>query len=51
MIGHSLSISMDAAFAVLRTHARNNNVTIRSVADAISSRTLDVASLVDAAAK
>lgn len=51
MIAHSLSISMDAAFAVLRTHARNNNVTIRSVADAISSRTLDVASLVDAAAK
>lgn len=45
MIAHSLSLSMDDAFVVLRTHARSNNLTIRAVADAISNRELEVAAL------
>jgi transcriptional regulator with GAF, ATPase, and Fis domain len=42
MIAHSLSVDMDEAFGVLRTHARNNNLTIRDVADSISNRRLSV---------
>jgi GAF domain-containing protein len=46
MIAHSRSITMDAAFAVLRNHARNKNLTIRSVAKEISARTTSVQSIV-----
>jgi len=42
IIAHSLSIDMDKAFGVLRAHARNNNLTIRFVADEISSGGLSV---------
>jgi GAF domain-containing protein len=42
MISASLNIEMDAAFAVLRGHARNNNLTIRYVAEEISNRRLGV---------
>jgi GAF domain-containing protein len=40
IISHSLSLDMHDAFSVLRTYARNNNLTIRSVAEQISNRTL-----------
>ena len=42
MIAHSLSIDMDEAFTVLRSHARSNNLTIRYVAEEISNRRLSV---------
>jgi GAF domain-containing protein len=48
MIAHSRSITMDAAFAVLRNHARNKNLTIRSVAKEISARTTSVQSILPA---
>jgi GAF domain-containing protein len=40
IIAHSLSITMEESFAVIRTYARNNNFTIRSVAEGVSNRTL-----------
>ena len=46
MISHSLSIPMDEAFALLRAHARSNNLTIRSVSEAISDRTLAIPAIV-----
>jgi GAF domain-containing protein len=46
MISHSLSIPMDEAFAVLRAHARSNNLTIRGVSEGISNRTLPIESLI-----
>jgi GAF domain-containing protein len=42
IISHSLSIDMDEAFGVLRAHARNNNLTIRFVAEEITNRRLSV---------
>jgi GAF domain-containing protein len=45
VIAHSLSLDMPDAFSVLRTYARNNNLTIRSVAEQISNRTLTVHSM------
>jgi GAF domain-containing protein len=42
IIAHSLSIDMDEAFGVLRAHARNNNLTIRFVAEEISAFRLKV---------
>jgi GAF domain-containing protein len=42
IIAHSLSVDMDEAFSVLRSHARNNNLTIRFVAEEISDRRLIV---------
>jgi GAF domain-containing protein len=41
-IANALSIDMDEAFGVLRSHARNNNLTIRFVAEEISNRRLSV---------
>ena len=46
IISHSLSVSMDQAFAVLRAHARDNNLTIRSVAEGISNLSVSVESIV-----
>jgi GAF domain-containing protein len=45
MIAESLSIDMDDAFTVLRGHARNNNLTIRSVAEQISNRAINIGKL------
>jgi GAF domain-containing protein len=45
MIAESLSIDMDDAFTVLRGHARNNNLTIRSVAEQISNRAIEIGKL------
>jgi GAF domain-containing protein len=42
MVAQSLSIDMDQAFAVLRAHARNNNLTMRFVAEQVSSGRLSV---------
>jgi GAF domain-containing protein len=42
IIAHSLSLDMDAAFGVLRAHARSNNLTIRFVAEEITNRRLRV---------
>jgi hypothetical protein len=36
---------MDEAFAALRSYSRNHNLTIRSVAESITTRTLEVAAL------
>ena len=47
MIAHSLALDMDEAFTLLRAYARNNNLTIRSVAEQISNRTIDTNSLRD----
>jgi GAF domain-containing protein len=46
MVSHSRSIPMDDAFTVLRTHARNNNLTIRSVAEGVCARTMSVQSII-----
>ena len=46
MIAHSLSVGMPDAFTVLRTYARNNNFTIRAVAEELSNRTLTVNALI-----
>jgi GAF domain-containing protein len=45
VIAQALSLSMPDSFAVLRTYARNNNLTIRSVAEQVSSRTMAVQSM------
>ena len=42
IIAHSLNLEMPDAFSVLRTYARNNNFTIRAVAEQISNRTITV---------
>lgn len=49
VIAQSASASMDEAFAVLRSYSRNHNLTIRSVAESITTRTLDVSALTAAA--
>lgn len=48
IIAHSQSVDMGDAFSVLRSYARNNNVTIRSVAEQISNRTLTVHAMLGA---
>jgi GAF domain-containing protein len=45
VIAHSLTVDMTDAFAVMRKYARTNNLTIRSVAEQISHRTLSVHTL------
>jgi GAF domain-containing protein len=45
VIAQSTSASMDEAFAVLRNYSRNHNVTLRSVAESITTRTLEVSAL------
>jgi GAF domain-containing protein len=42
VIAHSLSLSMDDAFGLLRKYARDGNLTIRSVAQRVSDRELGV---------
>jgi GAF domain-containing protein len=42
VIAHSLSLSMDDAFGLLRKYARDGNLTIRSVAKRVSDRELSV---------
>jgi GAF domain-containing protein len=42
VIAHSASVNMDEAFAILRSYARNHNLTLRGVAQAISNRSLSV---------
>jgi len=49
VIAQSSSVSMDAAFAVLRSYSRNHNLTIRSVAENITSRKLEVSLLTEVA--
>lgn len=51
VIAHSLTIRIDDAFDILRSHARNNNLTIRSVAEGISDRSINVRDLVPSASK
>jgi GAF domain-containing protein len=45
VIAYSLSKTMDEAFSILRHYARSHNVTIRSVAEGISNRTISVPSI------
>jgi GAF domain-containing protein len=49
VIAHSLSLSMDEAFALLRKYARDGNFTIRSVAQRVSDRELAVKEMAKAA--
>jgi hypothetical protein len=35
-------MDVDAAFAALRTYARSNNLTLRDVAEGVTTRTLDI---------
>jgi GAF domain-containing protein len=51
VIAHSLSLSMDDAFALLRKYARDGNLTIRSVAKRVSDRELDVKEMAKAGGK
>jgi GAF domain-containing protein len=46
MIAHSRSITMDDAFTAMRSHARNNKLTIRALAEGISARTVSVQSII-----
>ena len=43
MIAQSQSLDMDAAFAVIRAHARANGLTIREVAEGVCDRSIDMA--------
>ena len=48
MIANELSLSMDGAFGLLRTYARDRNLTIRVVAEQVSNREVgerDIASV------
>jgi GAF domain-containing protein len=45
MLSHSLSVTMDEAFEVLRTYARTNNLTIRAVSSGISDRSIPLSQL------
>lgn len=49
VIAHSLSVSMDDAFGLLRKFARDGNLTIRSVAKRVSDRELAVQEMARAA--
>ena len=42
VLAASAGMSMDAAFRAMRTHARNQNQTVRTVAEAVIARTLDL---------
>ena len=41
VIANDLSLSLDGAFGLLRTYARNRNLTIRSVAEQVSNREVE----------
>jgi GAF domain-containing protein len=49
-VSQARGVSMDQAFTALRKYARNHNLTLRSVSEAITHRTLDVHQLDTAAA-
>lgn len=49
VLAESAGVEMDEAFALLRDHARNNNLSLRSVAEGVVGRTLDVGSTASAA--
>ncbi|MES2093286.1 MAG: GAF and ANTAR domain-containing protein [Actinomycetota bacterium] len=42
VLSQSAGLSMDEAFLVLRSYARNHNLTLRVVAEGVATRTLDV---------
>lgn len=42
MVAHSLNVSMDDAFTALRNYSRERSVSLRSVAEGISDRTISV---------
>lgn len=42
IVSQTVSLTMDQAFAAIRTHARNNNLTIRAVAAGINDRTISI---------
>lgn len=42
VLSHSGGLSMDAAFVVLRAHARSNNLTLRVVAEGVANRTITI---------
>ena len=49
VIANELSLSMDGAFELLRTYARDRNLTIRSVAEQVSNRDVEVRDIASAA--
>jgi ANTAR domain len=49
VIANELSLSMDDAFGLLRTYARDRNLTIRSVAEQVSNREVRVREIATAA--
>jgi GAF domain-containing protein len=51
VLSHSGALSMEDAFALLRAHARNHNLTLRVVAEGVANRTLDLIPKVASAAK
>ncbi|QNE48181.1 GAF and ANTAR domain-containing protein [Glaciihabitans sp. INWT7] len=42
VLSHSGELSMEDAFVLLRAHARNNNLSLRVVAEGVANRTLDL---------
>lgn len=48
VLAESAGVEMDEAFALLRNHARNNNLSLRFVAEGVVGRTLDVVSTASA---
>lgn len=42
VLSHSGALSMEDAFLLLRAHARNNNLSLRVVAEGVANRTLDL---------
>lgn len=51
VLSHSGALSMEDAFVLLRAHARNNNLSLRVVAEGVANRTLDLIPKLAAAAK
>jgi GAF domain-containing protein len=51
VVANSQSLSMDRAFEIIRTYTRSRNLTLRDVAEAISSRTITVESLLAGTAR
>jgi GAF domain-containing protein len=48
IISHALSLTIEESFTLLRSYARNNNLTIRSVAEGVSNRTVTVETIASA---
>jgi hypothetical protein len=42
VLSHSGGLSMEEAFIMLRTYARNNNLTLRVVSESVTNHTLDL---------